>query len=422
MVIDMARDPRQRRVDDLTALLEISRQLGATTELTPLLERITEAATQVLGCERATVFLYDAAAHQLCSKAAVGAGEICFNADLGIAGEVVRTGRIVCVPDAYADPRFNREIDQATGFRTRNLLTFPMHGHDHALVGVLQVLNKRRGDFTGYDEELASTLSLLAGVAVQRQMLLDEYAAKQKLERDLAVARQIQQSLLPKAAPRIAGFDIAGFNAPADSTGGDCYDYLPTPDGRFGLLLADAVGHGIGPALLVSQYRAVVRALLAGNGNVAETLDRANDLLAADLPAGMFITSFLGLLNPSSATLEYVSAGQGPLLVYRRGTGEVAELAATTLPLGIIAPLDCATAPPVVLALGDMFLLFTDGFFEWADPDDERFGTERIAETVRRHAEASAAGIIAAVRQSLAHFARGTPQLDDLTAMVVKRG
>ena len=297
---------------ELAALLDVSRRLGATTELTPLLEQVVSAATGVLDCERGTVFLYDTAKHELYSRTATGASDIRFSADRGIAGACVCSGTVINVPDAYADPRFNRDIDRQTGFKTRNMLAFPLRNHAGDLVGVLQVLNKREGEFTKRDEELATILSSLTGVAVQRQILIDEYTEKQKLERDLALARRIQQSTLPARRPEATGFDIAGFNEPADATGGDCFDYLPYPDGRIGLLLADASGHGIGPALIVAQCRAMVRALMSTGLEMTEVLEQVNTLLTDDLPDGMFVTAFAGVLQPDTGVVEYISAGHGP--------------------------------------------------------------------------------------------------------------
>src|SRR5690606_38160801 len=129
-----------------------------------------------LGCERATVFLYDAGRDELYSKVATGTDEIRFSARLGIAGEAVQTRDVILVPDAYADPRFNRDIDRKTGYRTRNLLTLPMIAPDGQVIGVLQVLNKIRGEFEENDVRLASALGALTGVAIKRQMLLDESA------------------------------------------------------------------------------------------------------------------------------------------------------------------------------------------------------------------------------------------------------
>src|SRR5207244_7339719 len=135
------------------------------------------------------IFLYDAARDELYSTVATGTGEIRFSARLGIAGEAARTQTIVHVPDAYADARFNREVDRQTGYHTRNLLTLPLVAPGGELMGVLQALNKQGGDFTEADIRVAGALGALTGITLKRQMLLDEAAARQRLERDLQIAR-----------------------------------------------------------------------------------------------------------------------------------------------------------------------------------------------------------------------------------------
>ncbi|MFM8705019.1 MAG: PP2C family protein-serine/threonine phosphatase, partial [Planctomycetia bacterium] len=266
MSVDSAAMPHDehRRIADLERLLEVARHLGATVDLDLLLEAIASAATTVLDCERATVFLYDRTAGELSSRLATGIAdspisEIRFPVTRGIAGEVARTGRVVNLADAYADPRFNPEFDRRSGFRTRNLLTVPLADHDGGIVGVLQVLNKRSGSFDDRDEQMAGFLGGQAGVAVQRQTLLGHFAEKQRIQRDLNIARDIQQGLLPKQQPAVAGFDIAGWNRPADETGGDFYDFLPLGEGGLAVIIADVTGHGIGPALVVAEVRALFR-------------------------------------------------------------------------------------------------------------------------------------------------------------------
>lgn len=417
----MAKADPHLRIQNLTDLLEVSREMGATVELEPLLKHIERAALKVLDCERATVFLLDRSADELYSTVATGTQEIRFSAKRGIAGEAAQNRQIVNVPDAYADPRFNPDVDKSTGFRTRNLLTFAMTGYDGQVVGVLQVLNKRGGPFTAADEELASALSSLTGVALQRQMLLNEYAEKQKLQRDLALAREIQQSLLPQENPRLDGFDIAGWNKPADETGGDCYDFLELPRGRLGLLIADATGHGIGPALVVAELRALLRALAGTTDDLETVVGRTNELLAHDLDGGRFVTTFFGVLDGPSATLRYVSGGHGPLLHYTHHDGRFERLSATTVPLGIIPEIDTQPAPPIVLETGDMFILVTDGFFEWVNAQDEQFGTDRIFRLVRDNHSKNAAELIDILHTAVADFGRDTGQADDLTAIIIKR-
>ena len=417
----MESDTLEQQITDLTALLEVSKHLGSTTELVPLLRRVEKAALSVLACERATVFLYNPEAEELYSKVATGESEIRFSSKRGVAGDTVRTRSIENVPDAYADPRFNREIDGKTGYRTRTILSVPLTGYDGAIVGVLQALNKHDGVFDRRDEEEGSILGSLAGVAIQRQMLLDEFAEKQRLVHDLAVAREIQSSLLPKRDPAVEGYDIAGWNRPADETGGDCFDYVPLPGGRIGLLVADATGHGIGPALIVSECRALIRALIAMTDDLSAIMSRVNEILVQDLTGGRFVTAFFGVLDPRKHVIEYVSAGHGPLLYLGAGADRGEELQASTLPLAVVPDFDAKPGAPLRMTPGDVLVLATDGFFEWVNENDEQFGIGRILELVRAHRAESARCIIEKLYEAVVRFSGGTAQADDLTAIIVKR-
>src|SRR5262245_14687329 len=221
-----------RRIGDLLAVLKIVRRLAAATDLQPLLQAIVDSTTHVLDCERASVFLHDPRTDELYSRVATEKLEVRFPAGKGIAGAAFRTGSVLRIDDAYADPRFNPAVDRQTGFRTRSLLTCPLVGWDNRPLGVIQALNKRPSPFGDWDEVLLQTLGAQAGVAVQRSLLLDELAEKQRLQRDLEVARIIQQGLLPAEPPKLPGYDVAGWNRPADQTGGDYFDFQLLDGGR----------------------------------------------------------------------------------------------------------------------------------------------------------------------------------------------
>jgi len=414
------------QIRDLKRLLDVTRHLGATVDLVRLLDRIAEAALAVLNCERATVFTYDRSKEELCSRVATGVAdsgltEIRFPVTRGIAGESVRTGTVIEVPDAYADPNFNRDIDRASGFRTRNILTCPLWGHDNSVVGVIQALNKKDGAFTPWDHDLIEILGAQAGVALQRQFLLDEFATKQRMEYDLNVARDIQQALLPKSNPQIPGFDVAGWNKPADATGGDCFDFMPLKDGSLAVTIADATGHGIGPALIIAQTRALFRAAIY-NGHdhdLAGVVTAINELLCHDLPDDRFITAFFGLLAPGERRLTYSSAGHGPIIAYRAQSDSMEELPAQGLPLGIL-PDAVYEAPGIMsFAPGDMMVLFTDGFYEWQTREGQ-FGQPRVESLIRRNRERPAADLIQLVYQAILD-ATERPQTDDLTAIIIKK-
>ncbi|MCZ6652307.1 MAG: PP2C family protein-serine/threonine phosphatase [Planctomycetota bacterium] len=410
-----------KQVADLMRLIDVSRQLGATVELEPLLKSIEEAALQVLDCERVSVFLYDPNTRELFSKVATGVEDIRFPANTGIAGEAAQTRKTIHVPDAYSDPRFNPEVDKATGFKTRNMLTLSMVGYDGHLVGVLQLLNKRLDCFTTDDERLAEMLSALAGVAIQRQFLMQEYAEKQKLERDLDLAREIQRGYLPQENPRVPGFEIAGWNKPADQTGGDAFDFIPTDDGRLGLLIADATGHGVGPALMVAECRALLRGLASITVDLTQIMAKANEVLVEDLQEGRFVTVCLAFLNSETSTISHLSAGHAPLIHYVAADDHFVELPAATLPLGITENLPTGLAPDIVLDPGDLFILITDGFFEWIRAGGEQFGMKRLYDVIRSNRQSPCSEIIERLHRAVVEFGQGAPQEDDLTAIIVKR-
>ncbi|MFO0945312.1 MAG: PP2C family protein-serine/threonine phosphatase [Planctomycetota bacterium] len=377
----------ERKIEDLLAVLKVSRQLAATTDLIQLLKSIEESALKVLDCERATVFLYDAKTDELYSNVGTGVTEIRFSAKKGIAGQAFQTSTAINILDAYADSRFNPEIDKKTGFRTRNMLTFPLVGIDDVPIGVLQVLNKRGGAFTNWDVSLVHNYGAQAGVALQRHGLLEEFAEKQRLERDLDIAKTIQQEVLPKTPPTVPGYDIAGWSQPADQTGGDFFDFQHLQDGRLAISLGDVTGHGIGPSLVAAMCHSSLRATMSLTNDLDLAVARVNALLCDDLPPDRMVTEFIGVLSPVDHQLLYKSAGQGPLLLVRSANGQVENLPTHGPPMGIQDDMEFSSATAVTMAPGDIVILVTDGFFEWANPAGEMFGTQRLAEACKRNRE-----------------------------------
>lgn len=410
----------QRQVEDLHDLLEISRAMIATTDLDDLFLVITSYASKMLDAERATLFLYDPETEELRSRVAQGVEEIRFPATKGVAGYVVRTGKTLNIPDAYADSRFNPEIDRQTGFRTRNLLALPLYSYDEDLVGVLEIVNKRKGAFDEYDTSICGALAAQAGVVLQRARLMQHYKDKLRIEQALEIAREIQADLLPGENPAVPGFEIVGWNLPCDEVGGDCYDFFSLEDGRLVISIGDATGHGVGPALVSAEARAALRGLSWSGHDLGQIVNRANVLLAGDLAGERFVTMFIGILDPSRGRLEYASAGQAPILFFGDGGTVVNTLEATGLPLGMMGDMEIPLAEPLEFQSGDILVLLTDGFYEWEREDGEQLGVERVVQAVRQHVKESADSILGAVRKELYAFS-DTPQDDDLTAIVIKK-
>jgi serine phosphatase RsbU (regulator of sigma subunit) len=253
---------------------------------------------------------------------------------------------------------------------------------------------------------------------------LREAELNSKLEQvnhDLDIARSIQQDLLPSESPKLEDFEIAGWNEPANQTGGDYFDWQSLPDGRLAISLGDATGHGIGPALVSALCRAYARASLVADDEHHQVLDRLNCLLADDLAANRFVTFALIFLDPKKSEVEILSAGHGPILYYKHATRELENLEAQGIPLGMIAGVSYEKALVRSLAPNDMIVLVTDGFYEWENRNGEEFGLQRLESVIMQSHDCGAEEVISKLRFSVEDFCGGTEQKDDLTAVILKR-
>ena len=406
--------------DGLLTLAELSRQLSVHSDLDVILRQVEQAALRILDCERLTVFVNEPLANALRSRLATGAHEIRTPTDRGIAGATFKGSRVINVEDAAADPRFYDAIDRQTGFRTRSLLAVPLRGIDNDTIGVLELLNKRGGGFTAIDEELAKTLGSLTGIALQRQVLVDHYREKRRLEHDLRLARDIQRSLLPVAFPAIPGFEIGAWTQPAHATGGDFYDCFDLPDGRIGLVVADVTGHGLAASLLACETRAVIRTVAASTSSVVEIATRTNALLHRDLNHERFVVLFLAALEATTSRLEFVSAGCAPI-VYRPTESRFVPMEATVPPLGVLPVVDGTVAMELTFRAGDTVAVLTDGLYEWENETGRQFGLEQLGESVRLNAGHAAGELIRRVYEEVLAHAGEVKQADDLTALVIRR-
>jgi PAS domain S-box-containing protein len=242
----------------------------------------------------------------------------------------------------------------------------------------------------------------------------------QEHQEQFRVAREIQQRLFPKAAPRLPGYDLAGATYPAEATGGDYFDYLPMLHGAVGLVVGDVTGHGVGPALLMAETRAYLRLLAGRHEDVGEILTVANRILAEDVGSERFVTLCLARLDPATRSLVYASAGHHTAYVLDARGQTKFVLPRTEIPLGLRAGTQYVCAGEKELAAGDLLLLVTDGIEEGLSPTNEFFGDERILEVVRQHQTQPARAIVEALYQAARDFSGPSPQLDDITVVVLK--
>ena len=241
------------------------------------------------------------------------------------------------------------------------------------------------------------------------------------VRKSLEIARQIQQSLLPREPIHVAGFEVAAWSRPADETGGDYYDWFALPDGRMAVVIADVTGHGIGPAMLMAVCRAYARASVPNMDPLRAAIVQLNRLVSHDFDDGRFVTFAVALLSPDHDEIELLSAGHGPSLVCRRADGAIEEFEGDGLPLGIVPEEEFTEPRRVRMAVGDTLFMVTDGFMEAHNVAGDQFGITRLSASLAAHADGPIAEIVTRIDSEVRAFAGTQPQADDMTAVIIRR-
>jgi sigma-B regulation protein RsbU (phosphoserine phosphatase) len=265
-----------------------------------------------------------------------------------------------------------------------------------------------------------------AAIAIERARLHREEIQRQRLEEELAIGRRIQLSLLPGACPEVEGWEFAAIYEPARQVGGDLYDFLELPGEprRLGLLIADVTDKGVPAALFMAFSRTIIRteSMSGSRPNPAEALTRANWSIVRDVPAEsrLFLSAFYATLDVQSGRLAYANGGHNWPLWVRAATGEVRELSARGMLLGIYQDIELEELE-IVVAPGDVLVFYTDGVTEAKDAQGRMFEEERLFRVAAANVEASAQQMAGSIVEAVRAFAGGTPPSDDLTLFVVKR-
>jgi serine phosphatase RsbU (regulator of sigma subunit) len=246
-----------------------------------------------------------------------------------------------------------------------------------------------------------------------------EAQERERIEQELRVARLIQQTLLPKSLPGLPGYDVAAFYRPAREVGGDFYDFLEFEDGRLGLVVGDATGHGVPAALMMANTQSVLRAVAQrGGAEPGRILAEVNEVLLAYIPPSMFVTCFCAILDPESGRLLYANAGHD-LPYLRRRRGECEELRARGMPLGLMPGMSYEQKE-IVLDTGEAALFYSDGLVEAHNPEGEMFGFPRLRGLIAEHAaeERSLEEIL--LEELYSFVGEGWDQEDDITLLTLR--
>ena len=410
----------QEEIDRLRKVVEASKLINSSIEANSLLASILSVATTELQVERGTLYFVDDVKGEIWSKIAEGLDirEIRLPIGKGIAGTVAATGEPVILYDAYADPRFDRSLDQSSGFRTRSMLCVPIRGRDDRIVGVLQLLNKKHGSFGVIDLEFLDAISEHMAIAMENATLHLSLLEKNRMERELQLGREIQGRLLPTPPVDVENTELAALSVPCYEVGGDYYDFVEFANGDLGLAIADVSGKGVSAAMIMSSVQAALRMAAPIEPDLSDLMSRLNALLFRMCGGRKYVTFFFGRYSPQTGELRYVNAGHcHPLIV---SEGKLESIASTGRPVGMF-PEASYTAGIVTLPAGATLFLYTDGLNEAENPEEQEFGMDRLHETLLRWANEHPATVASRVLDVVSTFERGVHPADDKTVVVLRR-
>lgn len=415
----------QEKIEQKTDLLALISKVGvallASVTLNETLEQIVTLVFESVPGDRCMIMMREPDNPEL--KVAVArlrdrqgdVGEI--RISRSVIDEVVNNGKSVLTSDAQSDPRFMGGTVVLQG--VRSVLAVPL-GVGENVFGIIYADSPiAEGRFTEDHLKVLTTLASVAAIRVENARLTEEQFERERLERELQVASEIQQRFQPASAPQVAGYELQGISFPCYEIGGDYYDFIHKRNGNLVVALGDVSGKGTAAALLMSSLHAAVHAQFDTHGSLAETISSINRYLVESIPANRFVTLFYADLNPQTGELAFLNAGHNPPLIVR-ASGTMEQLAAGGLPLGIMADADFREGRTTLNA-GDVLVIYSDGVSEAVSPTGEEFGPTRLYESVARNLDASAAGIRDRIESALTKFAQGTPAADDITLVIVKR-
>ena len=413
--------PATKHGDLLALISKVGITLLASATLNETLEQIVALVFEAVPADRCLIMMRDEGSEDL--RVAVArlrdrAGEVGeIRVSRNVLDEVVIRGKSVLTSDAQHDPRFASGTVVLQG--VRSVLAVPL-GVSEKVFGIIYADSPiAEGRFTEDHLKVLTTLASVAAIRVENTRLVEARLERERLERELALASEIQQRFQPTAPPQVNGYELQGISFPCYEIGGDYYDFIEREDGRLVIALGDVSGKGTAAALLMSSLHAAVHAQSGSHDSLVATISAVNRYLADNIPANRFVTLFYAELDPGSGALSFLNAGHNPpLIVHAAGTVE--QLASGGLPLGIKPDADYCEGRTQLLP-GDVLVIYSDGVTEAVSPTGEEFGPTRLYEVVSRNVTSSAAGIRDRIESSLTKFAQGTAAADDITLVIVKR-
>ncbi len=404
------------RYKEINLLYTISQKMASCLNPEEVAHLVIEEARKMITANSASVMLLNEKTGSLDIIAASGAAvesQLVLKRGEGIAGNVLQSGKGGIFNDVREVPEFVEGLSEIS-----SLICVPLQVEGKTF-GVMNISSDIPVLYTAGDLKLATALATQAAVSIENARLHAEQLERERLVKELEIARNIQQSLLPGETPMFEGAEVTALSLPAKEVGGDFYDFIPVTEGRLGLVVADVSGKGVPAALFMALSRALMRANALQNEEAAQAVIQTNRLILECASSDLFVTLFYAIVDTTARTLRYVNAGHNPPIFLKKTTGEVLLLEADGMALGVLDPIELEEKE-ISVGAGDVIVLYTDGVTESINLKDEEFGEERLIQLVKDHQELSAQELIQKIEEVIMTFIEDEPQFDDFTLMVVK--
>jgi phosphoserine phosphatase RsbU/P len=397
----------------MQALIRAGQELAENRPLSELFQVILDLAIQAVNAQRGVLLILEG--DHLVPKAHKGDG---FRISTAVRDRVLNEKNSILVRDAQLDDAFKGRMSIVEQ-KVHTMMAVPLQTKDR-IIGLIYVDSPFiLREFTKDDLSLLTVMANVAGIKIEHARLAEVEEGERIMKRDLSQAADIQRSMLPEGAPEVPHADLAGFNAPCRTVGGDYYDFFPYPDGRVAMALGDVSGKGMPASLMMAELHARVQVLAEDPGDMAAFMTRLNKATCVKCPSNRFITFFFCVLDLVSGEVKFANAGHNPPILVR-ASGETKLLEGGGPVLGILPPAIYAEQCEH-LDLGDILVLYSDGITEANNPDYDEYGEDRLIEVLKQHRTEPAAAIVDRVTRSLAEFTAGAPQADDITLAVARR-
>jgi len=397
----------------MKALISAGLVLAENRPLNELFPVILDLAIEAVNAQRGVLLLLEGDA--LVARAHKGDA---FRISTTVRDRVINEKSSILVRDAQLDDAFKGRMSIVEQ-KVHTMMAVPLQAKDR-IIGLIYLDSPFiLREFTKDDLSLLTVMANVAAIRIENARLAEVEAVERIMKRDLDQAADIQGRMLPDHAPNVPGVELAGFNLPCRTVGGDYYDFFPYPDGKVGLTLGDVSGKGMPASLMMAELHARVQVLAEDPGDLGPFMVRLNKTTCAKCPSNRFVTFFFCVLNPDTGDLSYANAGHNPpILVRANGTAEMLDGGGPVLGILAAAPYQEMRAK---LDHGDMLVLYSDGVTEANNPDFEQFDDERFIQVLKQHRHQPATAIVEAVTRAVTEFCAGAAQADDITLAVAKR-